>query len=206
MTAYKSKLCGKPNINNTVFCTGDIVYIQNLDSRPHFNGFKAKIIGSFNSKNQRYPIQLLSNSKEKGYVKPQNLTKINPNTFITSKTKYDKNKNKPRSNVSRYFSLPIMKCKQNLLDSQLLKDIQMFKENCIYIRKFYDTQKSELIFNKLQKELNEKLQTGEISIVNNSQMVFYSKNTNNNKFKRNESNKLGINMYYNKFFSNTFAE
>merc|ERR1712228_423748 len=165
-----------------------------MGSRPHFNGLQAKIIGHFDCKTKRFPINLTSNPAERGYVKIENLSPLPIQKRI---------KIKPRVNMARFFSNKLMKSQQNLCDSELMRDIKTFKEHCIYIRQFYDAQTSKIIFNKLQNELNEKIKNGAIVIQKKCQMVFYSKMTKKTKEKR---PKLGANMFYNLYFSETFKK
>merc|ERR550539_1336767 len=92
-----------------------------------------------------------------------------------------------------------MKSQQNQCDSSLMRDIETFKGDAIYIRRFYAAQKATNIFEKLQNELDEKLASGETVIEKGCQMVFYAKMT-----KKTEKKLNGANMFYNRYFSETF--
>lgn len=163
---------------------GDIAYIYNLGPpRTHLNGSAVKIIGEYNAQSARYPIELISNPQQKGLVHRTNLRRKSPEQMnqSTNQTKITNTlkaiqqgggrpiQSKPRQNCARFFSSKLMRTQQNYTNSTLLNDIKLFQTNCIYIPRYYNHSRSQSLFNTLQRELNEKLQSEELKMDDDDQ-------------------------------------
>ena len=161
----------------------DIVIVRN---HPTLLQQKAIIIGRINGNSNRILIKLVNNNK-KGSIDVKYLTKINGNTKC--------NTIKPRVNISTLFLSKLKKDKFNLLNHNLMSDcVKVMNGNCIYIKKFYDSNKSKTLYNSLKNDYKNAELKGILSKNDTSSPMVYFKN-----FKKDAENNQ-----HNRYFSNDF--
>lgn len=131
---------------------GDVVIIKN---HKLLSNKKATIITQMKNSCDRYLIELLD-TKKQGTIDKKHLFKIN----INSSNNKDKSQSKKiiikkRENLSVLFLSNLKKNALNLTNNKLMEDLtKIMNGNCIYIKKFYSTKKSNEIYNLLKYEYN----------------------------------------------------